>query len=416
MAIRTSPPPSPPRPAPRPAPTPEPAVSKPAPAPAPAPAKESTAPTKSEAQEAIRPPVKPLPKPHDRTLGHGKEHGMVPLKFPDPSKIKSFDDLTNFMGETTAAGRDLGKAVEVFKAMIADKKCFRVITLSGNVTPLNRLVAELIDRKIINAVVSTGSICTHSFSVERGRPMFKIDDPDAVDDNWMYAKGYNRIYDCIELEDSLNEGFDILREITDSLDPAKPVASADITRMLGEHLNENFPKEDGLLHAAARNDIPIFIPSFSDCEIGLDFYAQNVLREKEGSERVMFDAFEDWQQYADLIKAHKDSCGILTLGGGAPRNWAQQVGPSFDILTEYGAEPKELLMRFKYGIRICDASPANAGLSGCSYNEGRSWGKFWPEKEEVGEGDGPFGMNAEIIGDYTLALPILVAAVLEGTK
>jgi hypothetical protein len=99
----------------------------------------------------------------------------------------------------------------------------------------------------------------------------------------------------------------------------------------------------------------------------LDFYAQNVLREKADKPTLMFDAFGDWERYADLIKQHKESCGVVTLGGGVPRNWAQQVGPSFDILTEYGAEPKSLIMRFKYAVRICDASGTNAGLSGCSY-------------------------------------------------
>ena len=370
----------------------------------------------ASAAQAISPPIVALPKPHERTLGGGHEHGMEPIAFPDPASIHTFTDLAKAMGETTAGGRDVGKALEVLQAMKKDKDCFRVLTLSGNCTPLNPIIAELIDRDIVNCVTCTGSIVTHMFSQERGRPMFKIEDPEAVDDNWFYAKGYNRIYDCVELEESLNEGFDILREITDSLDQDTLVTSADITRLIGEHLNEKFPKENGMLHAAARKSVPIFIPSFSDSEVGLDFYAQNVLREKDGEPALMFDAFGDWQMYADLIKEHRESCGIITLGGGVPRNWSQQVGPSFDILTEYGAEPKSLIMRFKYAVRICDAAPTNGGLSGCSYSEGRSWGKLWPPKENGMEGQKIFGMNAEIVGDFTLAAPLLFAALFEGAQ
>jgi deoxyhypusine synthase len=363
--------------------------------------------------QAISPPVAPLPKPHERKLGHGHEHGMKAIEFPNPSDIKTFSDLAEAMGQTTAGGRDLSKAVEVAKAMVADKDCFVVLTLSGNCTPLTVLISELIDRGIVNVVVSTGAIMTHSFSVERGRPMFQVDDPEAIDDNWFYAKGYNRIYDCVELEESLNEGFDILREITDSLDPDTLVTSADITQLIGAYLNEHFPKERGILHSAEKAGVPVFVPAFSDSELGLDFFAQNLIREKEGGSALMFDSFGDWQRYADLIKEHRDSCGIITLGGGTPRNWSQQVGPSFDILTEYGVEPKSLIMRFKYAVRICSAPGTEAGLSSCSYSEGRSWGKLWPSKNEGAHKNDIVGMNAEVVGDFTLAFPLLAACLIE---
>jgi deoxyhypusine synthase len=342
--------------------------------------------------------------PHERKLGDGAEHGMKPVSFPNPKEIHGFRDLAKAMGETTAGARDLGKAVEVVKAMMDDKDCRVVLTLSGNATPFTTLIAELIDRGIVHMVVSTGSVVTHSFSVERGRPMFQIEDPDATDDNWFYNRGYNRIYDVVELEKSLNEGFDILSEITSGIHPGEKVTSADITARIGNYLNQHFPEVNGLLHAAARKDVPIFIPSFSDCEIGLDFHVQNVLRRGKGKPEIYYDAFGDWESYSDLIRKAKN-CGIITLGGGVPRNWAQQVGPYFDILTEYRAAPKSLLMRFRYAVRICTAPSAEGGLSGCTYSEGRSWGKFWPESEG--------GMNAEIMGDYSLVFPLLCQAIFE---
>lgn len=406
MARPTSPPPPTPRHHAAPTPAPRPTTK------APEPAKESKS---TAAEQMLMPPVGPLPKPHERKLGDGKEHGMEPITQPDPDKMKTFAGLAEVMAETTASGRDFGEAVAVCKAMVADKKCFRVLTITGNATPFTTLIAELIDRDIIHCVVSTGSVCTHSFSAERGQPMFKVSDPDAVDDNALYKHGYNRIYDTVELESSLNEGFDILRKITDEIDPDMMTSSSDITEAIGEYLNKEFPEENGLLHAAQRKGVPVFIPSFSDCEIGLDFWAQNVLREKEGKPTVMYDAFADWSKYADLIKRHKDSCGIITLGGGVPRNWAQQVGPSFDILTEYKAEPKSLIMRFRYGVRICTAVSYEGGLSGCTYSEGRSWGKFWPPEKEGGK-PGETGMHAEVTADYSLVFPLLCATLFESAQ
>jgi deoxyhypusine synthase len=355
----------------------------------------------------MNPPVEEMRKPHERKLGTGKEHGMKPVTFPHPNEIHTFGDLTKAMGETTAGARDLGKAVEVVKAMMADEGCTVVLTLSGNATPFTTLIAELIDRKIVHAVVSTGSIVTHTFSAERGRPMFQIEDPDAIDDNWFYNRGYNRIYDVVELESSLNEGYDLLRSVTDTMIEDASVSSADITKAIGKQLNEKFPEPNGLLHAAERAGVPIFIPAFSDCEVGLDFHAQNLERRAAGKPEVLYSAFKDLEQYCAVIKAAK-TVGVLELGGGVPRNWAQQVGPFFDILTAKKMEPKDLIVRIKYAVRICSAPGTEGGLSGCGFAEGRSWGKFLDEQSG--------GMNAEIVGDYSLAFPLLCAAVLEDNK
>ena len=358
----------------------------------------------SDARQAISPPVEPMRKPHERKLGKGHEHGMKPVVYPDSSKIKSFDSMLSVMSETTAAAKDLGLAANVVEAMVRDKSCKVVLTLSGNATVFSPLIAELIDRGIVNCIVTTGSVVTHSFSLERGRPMFQIDDPEAVDDNWFYNRGYNRIYDVVELESSLDEGYKFLEEALKDQRPNVPLASADVTELLGNFLNEKYPKVQGFLHSAERAGVPAFVPSFSDCEIGLDFHAQNLEREKKSKEPLFFDAFEDWRRYCAFAQGAK-TLGIITLGGGVPRNWAQQVGPFFDILTGRKMAPKELLVRFKYAVRICH-DPTNLGsLSGCTYAEGRSWGKFLPE----GEG----GMNAEVFCDYTLAFPILVQAILE---
>ena len=96
--------------------------------------------------------------------------------------------------------------------------------------------------------------------------------------------------------------------------------------------------------------------------------------------------------------------GIFTIGGGVPRNWAQQVGPFFDILqNRLGIELP--FVRFQYGIRICPEPVHWGGLSGCTYREGISWGKFVPEQEG--------GRYAEVYSDATIAWPILVKAVVQ---
>jgi deoxyhypusine synthase len=96
--------------------------------------------------------------------------------------------------------------------------------------------------------------------------------------------------------------------------------------------------------------------------------------------------------------------GIFTIGGGVPRNWAQQVAPYYEIANyRLGTEWKE--PRFKYGVRICPEPVHWGGLSGCTYSEGVSWGKF------VSPQDG--GLFAEVYADATVVLPLLMKAVFD---
>jgi deoxyhypusine synthase len=87
-----------------------------------------------------------------------------------------------------------------------------------------------------------------------------------------------------------------------------------------------------------------------------------------------------------------------------PRNWAQEVGPYIDIMNHrLGIELRP--PRFNYAVRICPEPTHWGGLSGCTYSEGVSWGKFVPEAEG--------GRFAEVYADATTVWPLLIKGVLE---
>ena len=65
----------------------------------------------------------------------------------------------------------------------------------------------------------------------------------------------------------------------------------------------------------------------------------------------------------------------------------------------------EPVRRYKYAVRICPEPEHWGGLSGCSYTEGVSWGKFVPESEG--------GRFAEVFADATIAWPLIFRAVIE---
>ena len=61
--------------------------------------------------------------------------------------------------------------------------------------------------------------------------------------------------------------------------------------------------------------------------------------------------------------------------------------------------------RYTYAVRICPEPAHWGGLSGCTYSEGVSWGKFVPRSEG--------GRFAEVYADATTVWPLLIKGVLE---
>jgi len=258
----------------------------------------------------------------------------------------------------------------------------------------------MIDRGWIHAVVATGALMTHGLSEGAGLLHF-AHDPRMRDED-LYRKGYNRVYDTIELESNLDDVEELLSAALADLPEDAVLSSHLVFEKIGRHL-EKHASGRAILASASRRGVPVYVPAFTDSELGLDLAIFNHQRRSSGRRAFVFDPYLDLDHYADLVRGH-ETLGIFTIGGGVPRNWAQQVGPYLEIRrTRLGID--EPVRRFRYAVRICPEPEHFGGLSGCSYQEGVSWGKFVPE----GEG----GRFAEVFADATIAWPLIVRAVME---
>jgi deoxyhypusine synthase len=306
------------------------------------------------------------------------------------------------MAKTAFTGRQLGEAADVLEAMARDQDCFVVMTLAGAMTVAKQglIVTELIDRGLVNAIVSTGALMAHGLVEATGRAHFRVS-PDFTDEQ-LYEAGYNRVYDTIEPEQNLDDVEHVVFQVLENWDEAEPCCSWKLNRALGKFLSETTP-ERGILKSAYEKGVPVFVPAFTDSELGLDFALTNRLRQKRGQAPLRYDPFLDLEHFAATLLA-QDRLGIFTIGGGVPRNWAQQFGPFIELRHRRGGENIPL-KRYHYGVRICPEPVHWGGLSGSPYSEAVSWGKFVPPEE-----GGRFG---EVFLDATVGLPIIVAAVLE---
>ncbi|HID72614.1 TPA: deoxyhypusine synthase, partial [Candidatus Micrarchaeota archaeon] len=216
---------------------------------------------------------------------------------------------------------------------------------------------------------------------------------------------YNRVYDTLEMEKNLDDAAEIVGKVLDECDGKEPLCSYRLNEKLGEYLVKNAPGR-GVLKSAYEKKVPVYVPAFTDSELGLDLGTNKRKRKLDGREDIRFDPYLDLEDYTERV--HKaERLGIFTIGGGVPRNWAQQVGPYLDLIDRRIGKGGALKM-FHYAARICPEPVHWGGLSGCTYSEGVSWGKFVPKSQG--------GMQAEVFADATIAWPLIVKAVMERLK
>jgi len=339
----------------------------------------------------------------DETNYHtGHDDGLEPLEALDLVSSDSVDAIVRAMSRTAFGGRRLGEAADVLEAMVRDEACFRVVTISGAMTIAKQglVLCEMIDRGWVDAIVTTGALMTHGLVEGAGMQHFKH--RQSMKDEDLFTKGYNRVYDTIELEQNLDDAEKILRESLADVPHDTVLSSHSILERLGRTL-EDRTRGRAILRSAVARGVPVYVPAFTDSELGLDLAIYNHTREAAGEPRLRFDPFLDLDDFAARIRAN-ERIGIFTIGGGVPRNWAQQVGPYLEI-QRARLNRDEPARRYRYAVRICPEPEHWGGLSGCSYTEGVSWGKFVPEAEG--------GRFAEVFADATIAWPLVVRAVIE---
>jgi deoxyhypusine synthase len=339
----------------------------------------------------------------------GAKDGLTPLEPLDINSIQDFDQLLAAMAKTAFGGRSLGEAAEVLTEMVQDPECVIVGTFSGamSVAKMGLLICEMIDQGWLQVIVTTGALIAHGFIETLGRVHYKC--PEPAPDQQLFQQGYNRIYDTLEMEANLDYAEDVFREVLAGLDPEAVWSSASLCRELGKYLTAQ-TDSPGILRSAYLKEVPVFIPAFTDSELGLDlagFMVRRALAAGQdigaalGAVSMKFNPFLDLGAYAQKALA-APKLGIFTVGGGVPRNWAQQVAPYLDLLhTRLHLDLPEV--RFRYGVRLCPEPAHWGGLSGCTFKEGVSWGKFVPPE------DG--GRYAEVLCDATIAWPLLLKGV-----
>jgi deoxyhypusine synthase len=291
--------------------------------------------------------------------------------------------------------RQVGRGWSALKDISDDRDCSVVLTVSGAMTvaKLGSIFGALISRGIVNAIVTTGAVVTHALVEEMGMKHYKL--PDSVSDTQLAELKLNRVYDSIEPEKNLETLDQHVREALGELKKSRPLGSFELVRHLSTELLHH--RKSGFLTSALRQDADVFVPALTDSELGLSIFRFNQSQSPGG---LFYDPFVDLSHYAEWLQSRR-RVAFLTLGGGVPRNWAQQMLPFLRSGEKRGRHSN--LPRVKAAIRICPDDPSLGHLSGSTYSEGITWNKFTREDNTD---------FVEIPCDATIVFPLLAKALL----
>jgi deoxyhypusine synthase len=280
-----------------------------------------------------------------------KQHNVVPL--------------VDAMQSMAYSSRDLARAASIYERMLRDQDCGVILCLAGSLISagLKQIFVDLIRNNMVDAVVSTGAnMVDQDFFEALGYKHWIADD--------LYRQGTE---DATLRELMIDRIYDTLIE-------------------MGAYLEKQGKTPDkggvdSIIYCAYQMDVPIFVPAFSDCSAGFGLVAHQ--HNRGDKPKVSIDSVKDFYELTQL-KIANPTTGLLMIGGGVPKNFAQDIVVAAEIL---GLDAP----MHKYAIQITVADVRDGALSSSTLKEASSWGKVDTTFEQM------------VYSEATLALPLITA-------
>ena len=292
--------------------------------------------------------------------------------------------LVDAMGKMAFQARNLSRAAQIYDKMLADKDCSVILCLAGSLLSagLKRVVYDLVKNNMVDAICSTGAnIVDQDFFEALGFKHYKGNT--FADDKALRSVRVDRIYDTYIDEDQLGECDNSISEIVGELKP-RPYSSREIIEEMGRYLVKRSKVKDSAVQICFEKGVPIFVPAFSDCSAGMGLLHHQWHNPEQ---HVSIDSAKDFVEMTKL-KLEAGETGLVMLGGGVPKNFAQDIVVAVEMLG------KEAPMH-KYAIQVTVADERDGALSGSTLKEACSWGKVDVVHEQM------------VFSEATVAVPLI---------
>ncbi len=294
------------------------------------------------------------------------------------------DEVLRRMERISFQGRNLATAHRIWQRMLGDELLiFLGVAGALSAGGLRLVIAELIRRRAVDCVVSTGANLYHDLHETRGQRHF-LGSPRA-DDRALAEAHIDRVYDTFVDEDEFIRNDNWIARFATTLDP-RPYTTREFLYRLGERLWTE-TEADGILTAAYRARVPIFCPAIADSSLGMGL--SQARHDASGAGQI--DVIGDVIESANLVIRRPCTASVV-LGGGTPKNFINQA-------SVQAAFYRSDIKGHRYALQVVTDVPHFGGASGSTLDEAESWGKLAGDADRV-----------TVSADATVALPILATA------
>jgi deoxyhypusine synthase len=302
--------------------------------------------------------------------------------------ITSFNStpIIDAMRKMSFSSRDTANATDILMRMVNNKDCTVMLTLAGSTSAggCMQVYVDMVKNKMVDVIVATGaSIIDMDFFEAIGFKHYRgrMD----ILDSELRNQYIDRIYDTFIDEEELQNCDSAIKEVADSLEP-RPYSSREFIWELGKYLTKHSVKKNSLIQTAYEMGVPIFCPAFSDSSAGFGLVKHQWERPDK---HVSIDSVKDFLELT-MIKMEAVTSGLFMIGGGVPKNFAQDTVVCAEILG------KDVPMH-QYAVQITVADVRDGSCSSSTLKEASSWGKVETIYEQM------------VYAEATTVLPLMVS-------
>jgi deoxyhypusine synthase len=314
-------------------------------------------------------------------------------------KNMTISDIIGFMGKSSFESRNVSKGATLYQRMIDENDTIWLgVAGAGIAGGMGGMVITLLREGFIDVICSTGAQVYHDLHFAFDLPVKAISPH--WDDNTLRSHGDTRIYDIgireketLEAQDKII--CDFIKDEYDMLSKS-PISSWEFNYLLGLWTlkNAKFP-ERSFVAEAAKCDVPIFWDSLSNHSI-----AMNIMKMEKDGYPVIISASSDIFDSAAIAYTSEET-GFIELGGGGPKNFIQQTGPTISQILNVNFEGADR------GLQISTAVEREGSLSSCTFDEAVTWGKYKTTDDT---------RLVQIWGEYSIIFPLISAYVVNECK
>jgi deoxyhypusine synthase len=301
----------------------------------------------------------------------------TPIRGIDFERSNSLEAIAQSLISTGFQASNLGCAIELVNELIADRAPL-YLSFTGNIVSsgLREVVTFLVKHRYVTGIVTTASGIEEDAIKSLGS--FELDRFDTAGGD-LLERGRYRIGNIL-VPRSLYATFEgflqpmFARACARRVSGLPPMTPSELIAEIGHGLED----EASFLCWAARNEVPVYCPGFTDGAIG-----DSLVTYLRHNSSLWIDVVRDHRELVDEVNHHQSRIGAIVLGGGISKHYllnASFFRGGFDAI-----------------VRISTAIEHDGSDSGGNAEEAISWMKLRTK-----------GSYVSVFGEATLVFPLLV--------